>query len=94
MVHEFFASYAAKMLVSLLKGKKPLTQCRLTHTRVRSVHIDILDTTIHRMLFGSEFSAPKTIIEFDRRLGKTQDKALIRDQAHRATLIGGLRPYC
>lgn len=69
MVREFYASYAAIVLGSLPKGKNPLTQLKLTYTRVRGQQVHISEITIHQKLFGLEFLALRSTPDFDRRLG-------------------------
>lgn len=39
------------------------------------------------MLFGLEFLTPRSATEYDKRLGQTMDKVLMKDLAHRANLI-------
>lgn len=45
------------------------------------------------MLFRLEFSAPRSTIEVDRRMGKTRDKSLMRDQTCRASLMRWVSNY-
>lgn len=87
MVWKFYASYATIVLNTLPKRKKPLAQSRVTHIRVSSRQVDILETTTYHMLFGPDFSAPRSTVEYDHKLGKTKDKALIRDQSCKASLM-------
>lgn len=54
---------------------------------MRGVLIDISETTIHCFLFSPEYQAPRTIAEYDYRLGQTKDWALMRDVTPKATLI-------
>lgn len=49
--------------------------------------MDISEATICHMLIDLEFPTPRMATEFDQRLGQTQDKALMRDQALRASLM-------
>lgn len=70
MVHEFYATYTTTILSTLPK---------VTHTRVRGWKVDISEATIHRILFGPEFLAPRSTAEYDYKLGQTKDKALTRD---------------
>lgn len=70
-----------------LERKKPLAQPRLTQNRVRGQQVDISETTIYHMLFGPEFPAPKSTVDYDRRFGQTRDKILMRNYSRRASLM-------
>lgn len=48
--------------------------------------MDISETTIYRVLFVPEFPTPISTL-YDKRLGQTRDKTLIRDLAYRADLM-------
>lgn len=87
IVREFFASFTATILNSLLKGKNPLTQHQLKYTWVRGRQVDNSETTISRILFGPDFPMPKSTIEFVRRLGQTRDTALMRDLDRSTSLM-------
>lgn len=49
--------------------------------------MDILETTIHCMLYGPKFTAPRSTKEFDHKVGKTRDLRLMRDADRRASLM-------
>lgn len=65
MVQGVFASYAATVLESTPKWKRPLTQIQMAHTRMRGVQVSIVEAAIHCVLFSLEYQAPETTSEFD-----------------------------
>lgn len=87
MVRDFYASYASTIQNTLPKGKKHLSQPRLTETRVRGRRVDISETTIRSMLFGPEFPASRSTTEFYHKVGQMRDLTVIRDPDHRVGLI-------
>lgn len=87
MVREFYTSYAATVHNTLPKEKKPLAQPKLTNMRVRGQQVDILETSIRRMLFGPAFSTPRSTPEFDYRVGQMRDLLVMRDTVRRASLM-------
>lgn len=79
MVRESYTSFAAMIHINLPKGKNLLAQHRLIENRVKGRQVDISETTIHRMLFGQEFLAPRSTTEFDYKVGQTRNLMVIRD---------------
>lgn len=67
MAKEFFTSYAAIILHSLPKGKKPLNQAWSTYTRVKGWQVYNSDTSIHKILFGLEFLTSRYTTGFNKR---------------------------
>lgn len=49
--------------------------------------MDIIETTIHCILFRLEFPALRSISEHNYQLEQTREKDLMRDQSHRAELM-------
>lgn len=93
VVRDFHASYVPTIKHSLHMGKKPLTQPILIDTKVRSLWVDISEETIHRILFGPEYRSPRSIADFDYRVGQARNPLIMKDTDHRATLLRWLASH-
>ncbi|MCD9637585.1 hypothetical protein HAX54_020954 [Datura stramonium] len=101
MVHEFYANNIA-ILEGLYKmGQKPAKMCVQGHISVHGEIVDISEETINRMLDGSDFMPPTSIIEFEYRIREQHNQCRWLAQVltdggdntsteHRATLIASL----
>ncbi|KAG5585632.1 hypothetical protein H5410_046066 [Solanum commersonii] len=64
---DFYAFYAATLRGSIDRRAKPATQPPLKATLVHGILVDISKTTSRRFLYGTSYTLPINMIEFDYR---------------------------
>lgn len=74
-------------LHDLPKGKRPLTQSKLTNVLVRGRWVNILDEMIHCVLFSTEYRALRLTIEFYYRLGQARTTLILKDSIQNTSLL-------
>lgn len=85
LVREFYASYTAIIIEATHKKAKLITQPRLIWTLVRDVSVELSEAIVWQCLFSPKYQSPIYLAEFDYRLGKVHNHALMRDLTHMAT---------